>query len=88
MTGSIEENCHIVYDEEKNAIVIDPGDDFILIDDKIKLVISYREKYPETTMNELANIISLETETSVSKSCINHYFRKIKDLVNKDRNKE
>ena len=35
VTGSIEENCHIVYDEEKNAIVIDPGDDFL----KIKNVI-------------------------------------------------
>lgn len=58
-----------------------------LLDDKIKNVISYREKYPETTMNELANIISLETETSVSKSCINHYFRKIKELVNRDKNK-
>ena len=58
-----------------------------LLDDKIKVVISYREKYPETTMNELANIISLETETNVSKSCINHYFRKIKELVNRDKNK-
>ena len=59
-----------------------------LLDDKIKVVISYREKYPETTMNELANIISLETETSLSKSCINHYFRKIKELVNRDKNKK
>ena len=59
-----------------------------LLDEKIKVVISYREKYPETTMNELANIISLETENSITKSGINHYFRKIKDLVNKDRNKE
>ena len=59
-----------------------------LLDDKIKVVINYREKYPETTMNELANIISLETENSISKSGINHYFRKIKDLVNKDKNKE
>ena len=59
-----------------------------LLDDKIKTVISYREKYPETTMNELADIISYETETSITKSGINHYFRKIKELVNKDKNKE
>ena len=57
-----------------------------LLDDKIKIVVNYREKYPETTMNELANIISLETETTLSKSCINHYFRKIKELVNRDKN--
>ena len=35
----------------------------------------------------LANIFSLETETNVSKSCINHYFRKIKELVNRDKSK-
>ena len=58
-----------------------------LLDDKIKIVINYREKYPETTMSELANIISIETETNITKSGINHYFRKIKDLVNKDKNK-
>lgn len=27
VTGTIEENCHIIFDEEKNAVVIDPGDD-------------------------------------------------------------
>ena len=58
-----------------------------LLDDKIKTVINYKEKYPETTMNELAYIISMETEHSITKSGINHYFRKIKDLVNKDKNK-
>ena len=57
----------------------------IPLDDKIKIVIKYKEKYPETTMNELANIISLEENINITKSCINHYFRKIKDLVNKDR---
>lgn len=35
VTGSIEENCHIVYDEEKNTIVIDPGDDFVNIKNAI-----------------------------------------------------
>ena len=50
------------------------------------MVILYKEKYPETTMSELAYIISMETGVNVSKSCINHYFRKIKELVNKSKN--
>ena len=50
-------------------------------------MLSYREKYPDSTMNELAYIISMETETSLTKSGINHYFRKIKELVKKDKNK-
>ena len=58
-----------------------------LLDDKIKEVIEYRIKYPETSYQELADIVSLETNRKISKSGINHYFRKIKDLVNKNKNK-
>ncbi|MDE5630119.1 MAG: hypothetical protein K2I70_00815, partial [Bacilli bacterium] len=48
--------------------------------------LEYRVKYPETTMNELAEIISMETDYKISKSGINHHFRKIKDLVMKHQN--
>ena len=49
---------------------------------------TYRLKYPETTMNELAEIISLETDINITKSGINHHFRKIKELVEKSKNKD
>ena len=55
--------------------------DFDLLDDKIKTICIYKEKYPESSMSELANIISIETEKNITKSCINHRFRKIKDMV-------
>ena len=54
-----------------------------LLDDRIKEVIEYRVKYPETSYSELAEIVSMETGSSISKSGINHYFRKIKELVDK-----
>ena len=54
-----------------------------LLDDRTKEIIDYRIKYPETSFNELAQIISLETSKSITKSGINHYFRKIKELVKK-----
>ena len=54
-------------------------EDFDLIDDKIKEVCIYKEKYPESSMQELADIISLETNTKITKSGINHRFRKIKE---------
>ena len=57
--------------------------DFDLLDDKIKTICIYKEKYPESSMSELAEIISSETEKPISKSCINHRFRKIKEMVNK-----
>jgi len=55
--------------------------DFDLLDDKIKTICIYKEKYPESSMEELANIISSETEKTITKSCINHRFRKMRDMV-------
>lgn len=57
-----------------------------LLDDRSKDIIKYREKYPETSYQELAEIVSLETEKAITKSGINHYFRKIKDLVTRHKN--
>lgn len=56
--------------------------DFDLLDDRIKEICIYKEKYPESSMTELAEIISLETGKKITKSGINHRFRKIKDMVN------
>ena len=52
-----------------------------LLDERIQEVIEYRVKYPETSYQELAEIVSMESGKSISKSGINHYFRKIKELV-------
>ena len=56
--------------------------DFDLLDEKIQTICIYKEKYPETSMGELAEIISSETEKTITKSCINHRFRKIKEIIN------
>ena len=52
-----------------------------LLDDKTKEVISYREKYPEASLQELSEIITYETGKSITKSGLNHRFRKIRELV-------
>lgn len=57
--------------------------DYDLLDDKLKEVCLYKEKYPESSMGELAEIISIETNKKITKSGINHRFRKIKEIVNK-----
>ena len=57
--------------------------DFDLLDEKIRIICIYKEKYPETSMAELAEIISSETEKTITKSCINHRFRKIKEMIEK-----
>jgi len=54
-----------------------------LLDDSVRELCEYRLKYPESSLNELSEIISHETGKTVSKSGINHRFRKIKELANK-----
>lgn len=57
-----------------------------LLDDKLKVVIEYRMKYKESSLKELADIISLETGVEISKSGLNHRFRKIKEILERVEN--
>ena len=54
-----------------------------ILDDKLKLVAEYRQKYPESSLLELSEIISLETDTPITKSGLNHRFRKIKEIADR-----
>ena len=56
--------------------------DFDLLDEKIQEICIYKEKYPESSMGELAQIMSIETNKKITKSGVNHRFRKIKEMVN------
>lgn len=51
------------------------------LDDKLKEVIEYRMKYKESSLSELASIISSETGVEITKSGLNHRFRKIKEIL-------
>lgn len=62
-------------------------DAYDLLDEKVREVAEYRVKYPESSLIELSEIISVETNSKVTKSCINHRLRKIKELADKARNK-
>ena len=59
-----------------------------LIDEKIKIVMDYRLKYPEASLSELSDIISRETGNVITKSGLNHRFRKIREMVSNIENKE
>ena len=54
-----------------------------LIDEKLQELIKYRLEYPESSLQELSEIISIETGNKITKSGLNHRFRKIKEIVNK-----
>jgi len=59
-----------------------------LLDEKLKEVIDYRLKYPENSLQELADIMSSELGSSITKSGLNHRFRKIREIINRIDNKE
>ena len=53
------------------------------LDQKLQEIIEYRLKYPEYSLNELALVMSDELGYRITKSGLNHRFRKIKEIVNK-----
>ena len=54
-----------------------------LVDEKIRVVMEYRLKYPEASLGELSEIISFETGKVLTKSGLNHRMRKIHEIADK-----
>ena len=52
-----------------------------LLDENTRIVANARIKYPEVSMQELADIVTLEYNYKIGKSGINHRFIKINNLV-------
>lgn len=59
-----------------------------LLDDKTKEAAIYRLKYPEASLVELGEIITMETGNPITKSGLHHRFRKIKELAQKIEKKD
>ena len=66
-----------------NIKYLEDNDLLMLLDERSKEIIEYKKKYPDTSLGELAEIITMETNKSITKSGINHHFRKINALVKK-----
>ena len=56
---------------------------FDLLDEKTREAAIYRIKYPDASLLELSEIISLETNNKITKSGLYHRMNKIKSLANK-----
>ena len=83
-------NCEIANQEKtfktgqeqlENINYLKIHDLFNLLDENTKIVADARSKYPEVSMQELADIICLEYDYKIGKSGVNHHFIKIKELV-------
>ena len=56
---------------------------FDLLDEKLQEVIIYRKKYPDVSLNDLSIIMTEETNKTITKSGLNHRFRKIQEMAKK-----
>ncbi len=83
-------NCEIANQEKsikaglqqlKNINYLKEHNLLPLLDEKTLIVIKMREKYPEISFQELADIITSETGYKIGKSGINHHFIKINELI-------
>ena len=90
-------NCEIANQEKvfkagqvqlENIKYLRDRDLFDLLDEKTRIVAEAREKYPESSFQELADIITQEVDYRIGKSGINHHFIKINELVKKDKEKK
>ena len=82
-------NCEIANQEKTIKSALSQIDDinFLkendlldLLDERVRLVADYRLRYPDVSYQELASIISLETDYKVGKSGVNHHFRTIRKI--------
>ena len=71
----------------KDIELLEENDMLDLLDDKVKEVAIYRKKYPEVSLNELSEIISIETDKQITKSGIYHRMKKIEQLAQKIKEK-
>ena len=72
----------------KHIAIIEENDGLTLLDEKTRQTVEYRKKYPEASLKELSEIMSLETGKSITKSGLNHRMRKIKDLATRFKNRK
>ena len=79
--ANVDKMIQSAAEEVKAIELIESIGGLDLLDDKVKEVAIYRKKYPEVSLQELSEIISLETEREITKSGLYHRMKKIKDLA-------
>ena len=72
----------------KDIEVIEKEGGLDLLSEKEQVAAIYRKKYPEASLLELSEIISIETDNKITKPGLYHRFNKIKELADKIRKKD
>jgi len=80
--ANIEKTVNTANNQLDYIKTIKENDGYEILDSKLKEAVTYREKYKESSLQELSEIITKETGHKIGKSGLNHRFRKIKEIAN------
>ena len=81
--ANVDKSIETASQQIKEIEYLKQYDMFDLLDEKVQEVANYRLKYPEVSLLELSEIITLETGNKITKSGLYHRFKKIKEFVGK-----
>lgn len=85
--ANVDKIIETANDQVKDIEFLKKMDVYDLLSDKEKEVSFYRVKYPEASLVELSEIISLETGNKITKSGVYHRLNKIRQLALKIKEK-
>lgn len=81
--ANVDKMIETAHMQLKDIEIIEKMGSLDLLDEKTKEAAIYRKKYPEVSLSELSEIISVETGKSITKSGLHHRMNKIKNLASK-----
>ncbi len=81
--ANVDKIIETANDQVKDIEFLKKMDVYDLLSDKEKEVAEYRVKYPEASLVELSEIISMETGNKITKSGVYHRLNKIRQLARK-----
>lgn len=86
--ANVDKIIETANEQVKDIELLKEMDVYDLLNDKEKEVSYYRIKYPEASLVELSQIISMETGNKITKSGVYHRLNKIRQLAVKMREKK
>ncbi|MDO4963090.1 MAG: DNA-binding protein WhiA [bacterium] len=81
--ANVDKIIETANNQVKDIQLIDSIGGIDLLDEKTRVAAIYRMKYKEASLQELSEIITIETGNSITKSGLHHRFTKIKNLADK-----
>ena len=81
--ANVDKMIETANSQLKDIDLIEQKGSLDLLDDKTKETAIYRKKYPDVSLAELSEIMSIETGKSITKSGLHHRMRKIRELASK-----